>query len=172
MTPSIRPYCGLHKAPSKEAFSQPLFSLDPVDRFWQAYTEVTGWRVDRNHIRSKNSPSRAQRSSDDDRELRVLPAVNLEILGDVDSANDHTAVTQVAAEQLARAAQELSSRFEKAQDAFRTQEAELAATATPIGTDDSPSRIRIRLEKILRTAMSATGCVAGDCTCLITTQLI
>ncbi len=79
----------------------------------------------------------------------------------MDSANDQPAVTQVAAEQLARAAQELSSRFEKAQDAFRTQEAELAATATPIGTDDSPSRIRIRLEKILRTAMSATGCVAA-----------
>ncbi len=109
---------------------------------------------------------------DEDRELRLLPATNLEIMGDAESANDQPAVTMTAAQQLARAAQELSSRFEKAQEAFRTQEAELAATATPIGTEDQPSRIRIRLEKILGTAMKARVARPQESICLITTPPI
>ncbi len=161
MTPAIPSYLRLHQAPKEDSFVQPLFSLDPLDRFWQAYTDATGWRVDQNHAREKVSAARASRGTDSESDLRVLPAVNLEILGDAESANDQPSVTQSAAEQLARAAKELSARFERAQEAFRTQEAELAATATPIGTDDRPSFTRVRLEKILRIAMSATGCVAA-----------
>ncbi len=161
MTPTFPSYLRLHKAPTKEAFTQPLFSLDPVDRFWQAYTDVTGWRVDRNHSSTMGRVGKSPINKDEDRELRLLPATNLELMGDAESANDQPAVTMNAAQQLARAAQELSSRFEKAQEAFRTQEAELAATSTPIGTDDQPSRIRVRLEKILLTAMKATGCAAA-----------
>lgn len=164
MTRTIPAYLRLHQAPTSDVSQNVPFAIDPVSQFWKAYTDATGWRVDRSHQSSDEKLETAgplaipgPRASS----LRLLPAFDGSIAGDVETHSESPSVTRDLAEQLASAASELSRRLEQAQTAYRTQEAELAVTATPTGTPDSSSRLLLRLERLLQKAAGATGCDAA-----------
>jgi phosphoserine phosphatase RsbU/P len=139
------------------------FTVDPVSQFWKAYTDATGWRLDRSHssAESATDASRNGKKIATANALRLLPAFDGNIAGDAESQNDSPSVTRDLAEQLAAAATELAQRLEQAQAAFRVQEAELAVSATPTGTPDQSSRLVQRLERLLQQAAAATGCDAA-----------
>ncbi len=143
--------------------AETAFAIDPVSRFWQAYTDATGWRLDRSHSPSDpvKTPATSNGNEPPAPSMRLLPAFNAAMLGNVESQVDSPSVTRELAEQLASAAADLARRLEQAQIAYRTQEAELAVTATPTGTPDQSSRLLQRLERLLKQAAAATGCDAA-----------
>jgi len=160
---TIPPYLRLHST-SSDVASDPVVSVDPVSRFWKAYTDATGWRVDRSHssVEAPSVPEMRVNPKLSDREpVRLLPAFDGDIAGDAESQAHSPSVTRDLAEQLASAAADLARRLEQAQDAYRVQEAELAVTSTPTGTPDQSSRLLLRLERLLKQAVAATGCDAA-----------
>ncbi len=164
MTRTIPPYLRLHNAPARDNSRNFELSVDPISQFWKAYTDATGWRVDRSHssnpsdLGAKSKPATAKNSV---AIPRLLPAYDGSIAGDADSHLDSPSVNRDLAEQLAAAATELASRLEQTQAAYRTQEAELAVTSTPTGTPDQSCRLLERLERLLKRAAAATGCDAA-----------
>jgi sigma-B regulation protein RsbU (phosphoserine phosphatase) len=173
VTRTIPSYLRLHQAPVRDAASESPFSIDPVSRFWKAYTEATGWRLDRSHQPTDGVKPAAAKANKEagiketgNKEvnvnpLRLLPAFDGAMIGDADTQNESPAVTRDLAEQLALAASDLARRLEQIQAAYRTQEAELAVTSTPTGTPDQSGRLLERLERLLKHAAAATGCDAA-----------
>lgn len=164
MIRTIPSYLRLHSTPSTEGTDQAPLVIDPVSQFWKAYTDATGWRLDRSHSPAEASTGALNRTDKKEpvaNALRLLPAFDGDLVGDADSQSESPSVTRDLAEQLAAAATELARRLEQAQTAFRAQEAELAVTATPTGTPDQSSRLAQRLERLLQQAATATGCDAA-----------
>ena len=164
MTRTIPSYLRLHKESIRQASQEIAFTADPVSQFWKAYTDATGWRIDRNHLvtpadTKSNSPIRSANETKPS-PPRLLPAFDGEICGSAETQADAPSVTRDLAEQLAAAATELAKRLEQTQAAYRTQEAELAVTGTPTGTADQSSRVSQRLERLMERAAAATGCDA------------
>ncbi|MGV3485145.1 MAG: hypothetical protein ACO1RT_12070, partial [Planctomycetaceae bacterium] len=163
MTRTIPSYLRLHSASARDVTTEPAFAIDPISQFWKAYTDATGWRLDRSHAPAESGngsmvrmDSTAQRAA-----LKLLPAFDGALVGDVETHNESPSVNRELAEHLASAAAALATRLEQTQAAYRTQEAELAVTATPTGTTDQPSRLLQRLERLLKQAAAATGCDAA-----------
>lgn len=164
VTRTIPAYLRLHQAPIKDVSKASPFASDPISKFWKAYTDATGWRLDRSHQASDAKSLSIKPNTLEDASSavpRLLPAFDGAIAGDAETQNESPSVTRDLAEQLAVAATELSRKLEQAQKAYRSQEAELAVTATPTGTPDSSSRLLERLERLLRKAAEATGCDAA-----------
>lgn len=166
VTRTIPAYLRLHQESTRKPSQEIAFAADPISQFWKAYTDATGWRIDRNHAVSTNDAKNdaATRKGSNDAKfpaVRLLPAFTGEICGGVETQADSPSVTRDLAEQLAAAATELAKRLEQTQAAYRTQEAELAVTATPTGTPDQSSRLAQRLEKLLQRAAAAAGCDAA-----------
>ncbi len=163
MTRTIPSYLRLHNASATDLARTFELSIDPVSQFWQAYTDATGWRLDRCHnALAGNENTTAANSNRKNIPLpQLIPALDASIAGDASTHNDSPSVNRALAEQLAAAANELATKLQKTQDAYRAQEAELAVTATPTGTPDQSSRLASRLERLLAKAAAATGCSAA-----------
>lgn len=121
---------------------------DPIDGFWQAYTDATGWRVDRRSVR-RDAP------------LQLLPAVARDATDGADDSQSIPSVSQTSAARLARAATRLASGLRRSQEAVRRQNAELAARAAVVARDDDRSQLADRLERTLSRAATASGCDAA-----------
>lgn len=160
---TIPSYLRLHPASTRAVSLETPLAIDPVSQFWKAYTDATGWRLDRSHAAAGNKRELTPQLAEDRSEpvLRLLPAFDGAIAGDAQTQHDSPSVNHELAERLAWAASELARRLEQAQTAHRAQEAELAVTATPTGTTDQPSRLLQRLERLLKQAAAATGCDAA-----------
>lgn len=162
VTRTIPNYLRLHPATTGEPSPEPPFAIDPVSQFWKAYTDATGWRLDRGHAAADpTDASRPLESDSSQAVLRLLPAFDGTLVADTQLQAECPSVNRELAERLASAASELARRLENAQAAYRTQEAELAVTATPTGTVDQSSRLLQRLERLLKQAAAATGCDAA-----------
>jgi phosphoserine phosphatase RsbU/P len=160
VTRTIPAYLRLHQASSVDASLTAAIAVDPVSQFWKAYTDATGWRLDRSHSSDEPSATSALTGPRSGKP-QLLPAFDGNLAGDALSQAESPSVTKDLAERLAAAANEMSRRLEQAQTAYRAQEAELAVTATPTGTPDQSSRLLLRLEKLLRKAAAATQCDAA-----------
>lgn len=167
MTRTIPSYLRLHAASAGEPSVTP-FLADPVSQFWKAYTDATGWRLDRSHHPSDASfdggghpLSGPKGLIADDECPRILPAYDGDLMGDAETYSESPSVSRDRAESLAAAATNLARRLQQAQSAYRAQEAELAATATPTGTSGLATGLATRLEQLLTKAMAAAGCDAA-----------
>jgi hypothetical protein len=161
VTKTIPSYLRLHSGSKKSSGSAASAALDPIAKFWHAYTNATGWRVDpsRGRRRSPGSAGVVDGTSvkNAKRSLTLRPAVDHALLGDAASLADMPSVSEELAERLAVAASELANEYRLLIEAHRHQEAELAAAAIPAETTDEGSRIGDRLQKILTQAIRATG---------------
>jgi len=156
---TIPNYLRLH-AGSKR--SRPFTSravMDPVARFWQAYTEATGWRVA--SYGGKRPAATSLDGQQPPQSVRLRPVIDNALMGDLDALSDVPMVSREAAEQLAIAGSDLAQLFQQSLDAFEHQEAELAATATPVAASDTADQVAARLQRVLDRARSATGCDAA-----------
>jgi len=168
VTKSIPTYLRLHSGSDKPAEPASSFTVDPVTRFWQAYTTATGWRVDQSHARRRAKISSplicgvAALVGADAREesaaIHLRPAIDPSMMAGVDSVEELPSVSHDMAEKLAYAATELANHYQNSLDAIRRQEAELAAAAIPSDSEQKVGRLSERLQRLLRQAAAATGC--------------
>ncbi len=167
VTKTIPSYLRLHSGPvdepSQNAIAGRDFVIDTVSQFWKAYTDATGWRVDRpGGIDSLASKSRSITAGAGFGLMpAVLPAFDGDLIGDSETQASGPTVTRDAAQRLAAAAAELAQSLEQSQAKIRDHEAEMAATSTPTGSASGPSRLVERLERTLRIAVEATRCDAA-----------
>ena len=145
MSPTHPTYLRIRRGPKRIAPARAAVGRDAVDGFWQAYTDATGWRVDRNSVRR-------------DASLRLLPAVTHDGLDSADDSQATPSVSQTSAARLARAATRLASQLRQSQQTMRRQNAELAARAALIAGDDRRGALADRLEQILARAATACQC--------------
>ncbi|MEM8669688.1 MAG: SpoIIE family protein phosphatase [Planctomycetota bacterium] len=153
MTKTIPHYLRIHRdsASLSGGENTPIID-DPVNHFWSAYADATGWRID-------------QKTSTPDA-MQLLPAVNpntFEQERDVLSNNDSTAssVGKSAAMRLAESASILAEELNHNREAMRRQEAELATRAPLLGGSLDCQRIADRIEKTLADASAACHCDAA-----------
>ena len=105
--------------------------------FWDAYSDVTGWRID-------------QRVSRGD-VMELLPAVNTETM----EMGAGATVSKLAASRLAESAARLAEELQRNRDAMRRQEVELASRAPILATDGDRARVADRIEATLADAAAA-----------------
>lgn len=167
VTKNIPSYLRLHSGSQKASNQNAHLTMDAVSRFWQAYTTATGWRVDQGHGRvrgranasviSNVSVGAASSSAAQSSGVTILPAIDVSMMGEIDSLDDTPSVSRDLAEKLAVAATELANQYQDSLEAIRRQEAELAASAIPSEGTDKSSRLSERLQSLLRQAIAATG---------------
>lgn len=160
VTKAIIPnYLRLHVGPQRPRPFVSRDAMDPVARFWQTYTEATGWCVaSYGGHRSTDASVDAESMP---RFVRLRPVVDNALMGDVDALSEMPVVRREAAEQLALAGEQLARLVQQSLDAFEKQEAELAATATPVAANQAGEQIATRLQRLLDRALAATGCDAA-----------
>jgi phosphoserine phosphatase RsbU/P len=160
VTKTIPSYLRLHSGSKKTSGAAASAALDPIARFWHAYTNATGWRVDSSRGRqfSSGSASLVDGTSVKNvkRVVTLRPALENALLGDETSLADMPAVSEELAQQLAIAASELANEYRLSIETLRHQESELAAADLPAETTDNGSRIGDRLQKILTQVIAAT----------------
>ena len=151
MTKTIPNYLRVHRGPRPSDDVSASENVESDASFWNAYTEVTGWRVDQ-------EPSRL------DAKPNLLPADNA--IEEKGASSDQSApdvpppptVPQSSAQRLADAAARLSRQLNQTRTALRRQEAELAArAAVVVGMEDQGS-LADRIESTLSMAAAACGC--------------
>lgn len=120
---------------------------DPVNHFWSAYSDATGWRVD-------PKPSKAGAP------VELLPAVNPETFQQ-EVSDSVTPVGKSAAMRLAESASKLAEELSKNREAIRRQEAELASRAPLLDGEVDCHRVADRIEKALSEAATACHCDAA-----------
>lgn len=112
-----------------------------TDQFWSAFSAATGWRIDHQHS---------------DQGVRVLPAVEMDLMVD-DPADSMPAVVKEDAAELAARAAEIASENELLQSLVRRQEIELAAhSATQFATGRSETTSD-SVHQTLQQAIDAAG---------------
>lgn len=156
---TIPHYLRLHAGPRQPRPFTSRAAMDPVSRFWQAYTEATGWRVA--PFGGEQAGGAAAAAEQTPRFIRLRPVIDNALMGDLDALAQLPVVRRDAAEQLALAGAELSRLSQQSLDAFEQQEAELAATATPVASSCAKDPIAARLQRVLDRALAATGCDAA-----------
>ena len=133
VTSSVPPYLKLHLG-DQIAESQRAPSSE---RFWDAFTSATGWRVDDRHEKKVSvHPSHA--GTDDDQEM--LPVV-----------------VEADAIELANVAKEMSSEIERLRASLRRSEMELA---TSVAAGLAPERVESaanRVDQVLKMTLTACG---------------
>lgn len=145
---TIPNYLRIHRGPRRAANATSLATSDGLQQFWQAYTEVTGWRVDSRRARGGN-------------DLTLLPAVLIDGMSVAEDLEAVPTVSRSSAAKLARAATVLAKQLKSSQEVIRRQEAELAARAAVVAGDEGRADLAGRLESILRDAASACRCDAA-----------
>jgi len=118
------------------------------ESFWNAYSEVTGWRID-------------SRSSVLGSKLNLLPAVHLDPMAGLESHADAPSVSKTSAARLAEAATHLSQQLKETRAALRRQEIELAVRAAVIVGSEDQNQLADRIETTLAMAATACGCDAA-----------
>ena len=147
MTKTIPSYLRIHRG-TKPTSTKVIPPHDSMRGFWDAYSDVTGWRID-------------QRVSRCDA-MELLPAVNTETTEMGLSNTVSNTVSKLAAARLAESAAWLAEELQRNREAMRRQEAELASRSAPIMTTDCDrARVADRIEKILADAASACRCDAA-----------
>ncbi|MEO1615666.1 MAG: SpoIIE family protein phosphatase [Planctomycetota bacterium] len=115
-------------------------SQSASDGFWNAFSNVTGWRVDRVHR---------------DR-VRVLPAVGMDLMAGEPDETVPAVVREDAAE-LARRAAEITREIEDLRAVVRRQEVELASSAAITFSPTESARVAEQVHRTLQQAITATG---------------
>ncbi|MFU7560248.1 SpoIIE family protein phosphatase [Roseiconus sp. JC912] len=99
-------------------------------KFWQAFSAATGWRVDASHRPSVQTDTSRRKP------VRVLPAVGMDVMAD-NPVDAMPPVEKASAAELAQLATEMASDIEMLQSHVRKREVELAAMAVaPYHTAD------------------------------------
>lgn len=142
MTKNIPSYLRLHRG-SKNSSTKIVPPHDPMRHFWDAYSDVTGWRID----------ERASRGDS----FELLPAVNTETT-EIESM---AAVSKLAAARLAESAARMADELQRNREAMRRQEMELASRAPILTCDNDRARMADQIEKTLAEAAAACGCDAA-----------
>lgn len=167
VTKNIPSYLRLHSGSKKPLDQNAHLTVDPVSRFWQAYTTATGWRVDPGHGRLRGRANgsvisnvrvgAASSSAAQSFGVSILPAMDVSMSGGIDSFDEAPSVSRDMAEKLALAATDLADQYQASLEAIRRQEAELAASAIPNEIAETSSRLSEKLQALLRLAVAATG---------------
>lgn len=143
MSKTIPNYLRIHRVPTRPSVAAVTSSSDSVDRFWEAYREATGWRID-----PSDSKSQAQ--------LRLLPGRVIDPMAGAES-DAMPSIGHQDALRLAESAANLADQLREAQQAIRRQEAELAARAAIITGQETRERLADRLEATLADVVAASG---------------
>ncbi|WP_149497077.1 GAF domain-containing protein [Roseiconus lacunae] len=102
-------------------------------RFWQAFSAATGWRVDSSH---PTSPQPNPADPEKRQPLKVLPAVAMDVMAD-HPLDAMPPVEKASAAELAEIAHDMAGEIETLQSHVRKRELELAAMAVaPYSTSD------------------------------------
>jgi hypothetical protein len=142
VTKTIPNYLRLHRGTSASS-SKVVPPHDAVRCFWDAYSDVTGWRIDQRATRGHL--------------FELIPAVNTETT-DIQST---AAVSKLAATRLAESAARLAEELQRNREAMRRQEMELASRAPVLIADTDRARVADRIEKTLAEAAAACRCDAA-----------
>lgn len=143
VTKTIPDYLRIHRG-AKTKPTRVVPPHDSVRRFWDAYSDVTGWRID-------------QRAASRSEALELLPAVNTETA----EMQMSVGVSKIAAARLAESAARLAEELQRNREVLRRQEIELASRAPILATDCARDRLADRIDKILADAASACRCQAA-----------
>ena len=148
---TIPNYLRVHRGPSHNA-SQPLAdskSLNPVSdsvsQFWESYTDATGWRID---------------TPDAEQPPKLLPALDFDLMGDIDELDDAPSVTKSSAEALAASAKAIASELDSLRDVVRRQAAELSTRAA-IVSEETRDELAKAIQETLEAATVACQCDAA-----------
>jgi len=140
-------YLRIHRESASVTVNEQGPVEDSVNHFWSAYSDATGWRVDK-------------KTSNSSRKMELLPAVNTETFEQ--EVNDSAVpVGKSAAMRLAESAAKLAEELDKNREAMRLQEAELASRAPLLGGEFDRTRVADRIEKTLAEATAACHCDAA-----------
>ena len=185
MSKTIPNYLRIHRGPQRHAQSETNSQPSPLDSFWDAYTEVTGWRVDPSETKARdlktrettgrvaNSPGgppaannptadqRSERQAAGPAPMALLPAFASDSMMTADDIDEIPAVSQSCASRLATAATRLADQLLASQEAFRHQEIELAARAAVVAGTDRLANVADAVEQSLSDACLATNCQAA-----------
>ena len=142
MTKLIPDYLRLH-GPNDSVQARVVPPKDALQQFWDAYSEVTGWRVDHRSIEGG--------------QLGLLPAVN----AGTTEMEPNIAVSKLAATRLAESANCLAKELSVNRDRMRAQEMELAARAPILGGETEQERLADQVESLLAKAVKGIGCQAA-----------
>lgn len=167
MTKHIPTYLRLHSGSKSPLESTAHLTIDPVSRFWQAYTSATGWRIDQPHGRVRGRTNKSvvipvavgvsRSSAEESFGISLRPSMDVSMMGGVDSLDEMPAVSHEMAEKLAVAASDLAQEYQESLESIRRQEAELAATAVPSESIETDGRLSDKLKSLLRQVVAATG---------------
>ncbi len=111
--------------------------------FWDAYSDVTGWRIDQRASRGES--------------FELLPAVNAETT-EIDGM---AAVSKLAAARLAELAARMADELRRNREAMRRQEMELASRAPILTSDNDRAQMADQIEQTLADAAAACRCDAA-----------
>lgn len=156
---TIPTYLRLHSTTATEPTHGSTLTIDPIARFWQAYTTATGWRVAPNPPRSL--PAIDSDLAEAACEPEVHSALPTSMSDDPSSPWDMPGVSRDSARKLAAAAIELTRRYQESLESLRRQEGELALAALPAQPEREATTISDRLQRLLTQATEATGCEAA-----------
>lgn len=141
MTKTIPSYLRVHRGNDSTVSIPVDTQFDSVESFWNAYSDATGWRIDK-------------RETGFDA-INLLPAVTTEGLEDLPM------VSKSAATRLAQSAEQLTNELRQNRDAMRRQAAELASRASILSHQSDHDRLANGIEKTLADAAAACGCDAA-----------
>lgn len=148
VTKTIPSYLRIHRDAERpsDANSQPA-PTDSLTKFWDAYTDATGWRID----------SRATRLQS---KMELLPSVSHEA-AESDGGTLDLGISKIAAARLAESAAEIAKELCQTRDTLKRQGAELASHATSIGSQFDAVSIASQIDRALCNAVEASGCQAA-----------
>ena len=148
VTKTIPSYLRIHRDVERpsDSNSQPN-PTDSLTKFWNAYTDATGWRID----------SRATRLQS---KMELLPTVSHEAAESEGGALD-LGISKIAAARLAESAAEIAKELCQTRDAIKRQQAELASHATSIGSQFDAASIACQIENALCNAVGGSECQAA-----------
>lgn len=142
MTKTIPSYLRIHRG-NNPSSKKMIPSHDSMSGFWDAYSDVTGWRIDQRAIRGDV--------------VELIPTVGMETT----ERGISNGVSKLAATRLAESANRLAEELQMNRAAMRRQEIELASRAPVMANDTDRSRIADRIEETLSELASACQCGAA-----------
>lgn len=145
---TIPSYLRIHREPNQRPSRPEALGITTLEQFWQAYSEATGWRIDRHGSHAVSKP-------------HLLPALVADAMATAEEAESSPAVSKSTAANLAEAAGELVGQLKSAQETIRRQHAELASRAAVIPSDEARDDLADELARILSEAATACDCDAA-----------
>jgi GAF domain-containing protein len=143
VTTTTTNYLRIHRDPERLDTTSPIGAADRSHDFWQAFSEATGWRVQRNQTRGEAA-------------CVLLPPADFGSTAGVDEFAALPSVARSGALKLATLADELTRELEDTRAALRRQEAELSSRAVVIDSCQEREALATELQQTL--AAAARGC--------------